>query len=403
MPAPPEIQQVPAPRPEPRPQPRAAAPSPAPAPQAAAAAGAAQGRRRRRPGRRRGATPRGLSSVVAGLSDRPQVASQSTAAARRRRPGPPSRPRSAPRSGASSSRTGRRRPAPMPSSCAPSWSSRSPATAGSTGIGSSARPARRASNRPQVRAPPASRPMRAVRARRAVQASGEYYDALEAIRPITFDQRTVAMMKRLLLARCCALPLALPGRGRPPPAQLERRRHRRERRDDLVDRRPGHADPAADRHRRPATPRRSAARSPRSSPPTFAAAACSARSARADCRAVAFAEVTAPDLRRLERQPAPQTLVQGFVQANARRQLTVGCYLYDVAAPDRAHPPGLCRRSRATGAAPRTNAPTPSIRACPARAPFRQPDRLYRRDRAARTGGSSGSRSWIRTAPTTAS
>ena len=36
---------------------------------------------------------------------------------------------------------------------------------------------------------------------------------------------------------------------------------------------------------------------------------------------------------------------------------------------DRADPPGLCRRSRATGAAPRTNAPTPSIRACPARAP----------------------------------
>ena len=30
--------------------------------------------------------------------------------------------------------------------------------------------------------------------------------------------------------------------------------------------------------------------------------------------------------------------------------------------PDRARPPGLCRRSRATGAAPRIAAPTPSIR-----------------------------------------
>ena len=82
MPAPPEIQPVLAPRPEPRPQPRLVAPSPAPAPKVApkiqpkpaptkpAAAPA------KAPPRRNAS---GLSSVVAGLSDRPSP-SQSTAA-----------------------------------------------------------------------------------------------------------------------------------------------------------------------------------------------------------------------------------------------------------------------------------------------------------------------------------
>lgn len=77
MPAPPELQPVPAPRPEPRLQPRAAAPSPSPAPRAqpkpappkAAAAPAKPATSRRNAG--------GLSSVVAGLSDR-QNPSQST-------------------------------------------------------------------------------------------------------------------------------------------------------------------------------------------------------------------------------------------------------------------------------------------------------------------------------------
>jgi len=79
MPAPPQVQQVPAPqpRPQPAPQPRAAAPSPAPkaqprpAPPKAAAAPARPAPPRRNSG--------GLSSVVAGLSDRPNP-SQSTAA-----------------------------------------------------------------------------------------------------------------------------------------------------------------------------------------------------------------------------------------------------------------------------------------------------------------------------------
>lgn len=77
MPAPPRIQQVP--RPEPQPQPSASAPGPAPAPKAqprpapprAAAAPARPAAPRRNAG--------GLSSVVAGLSDR-QTPSQSTAA-----------------------------------------------------------------------------------------------------------------------------------------------------------------------------------------------------------------------------------------------------------------------------------------------------------------------------------
>ncbi len=79
MPAPPRVQQVPVPKPEPQPQPRAATPSAAPAPKAqprpappkAAAAPARPAAPRRNAG--------GLSSVVAGLSDR-QTASQSTAA-----------------------------------------------------------------------------------------------------------------------------------------------------------------------------------------------------------------------------------------------------------------------------------------------------------------------------------
>lgn len=81
MPAPPELQQVPAPRPEPRPQPRAAAPSPVPAPKVqprptpprAAAVSARPAPPRRNAG--------GLSSVVAGLSDRPNSSRSTNAPA----------------------------------------------------------------------------------------------------------------------------------------------------------------------------------------------------------------------------------------------------------------------------------------------------------------------------------
>ena len=48
-------------------------------------------------------------------------------------------------------------------------------------------------------------------------------------------------------------------------------------------------------------------------------------------RAVAFAQVTAPDFPYFASVGAPN-LVQGFVQANPDGTLTVGCYLYDVAA-----------------------------------------------------------------------
>jgi outer membrane biosynthesis protein TonB len=82
MPAPPEIQPVPAPRPQPRPQPRVEVPSPAPAAKVVAKVQPRPAPPRApavpaRPAPRRNAG--GLSSVVAGLSDRPN-SSESTAA-----------------------------------------------------------------------------------------------------------------------------------------------------------------------------------------------------------------------------------------------------------------------------------------------------------------------------------
>ena len=152
----------------------------------------------------------------------------------------------------------------------------------------------------------------------------------------------------------------------PPPAQedepIERRRHGRLPR-RIADRRPGHADAAARPTRRPATPRRSAGRSPRSSPPTCAISGLFRRSGPSGLRAVSY---PAGDRARLSpiwrghRRAEPRPGLRPGQSGNGT--LTVGCYLYDVAAAVRARPPGLCRRSRATGAAPRTDAPTPSIR-----------------------------------------
>ena len=48
-------------------------------------------------------------------------------------------------------------------------------------------------------------------------------------------------------------------------------------------------------------------------------------------RPVSYPQVTAPDFSYYSTTGA-QNLVQGFVQANANGTLTVGCYLYDVAA-----------------------------------------------------------------------
>ena len=79
------------------------------------------------------------------------------------------------------------------------------------------------------------------------------------------------------------------------------------------------------------------------------------------------------------------------------------------AATSTTSPPGANSRARAsrstppTGAAPRTNAPTRSIRACRAQQAYpRHPHRLRRRDRPQEQPRRSASRSWIRTAPTTA-
>src|SRR3978361_1509854 len=47
---------------------------------------------------------------------------------------------------------------------------------------------------------------------------------------------------------------------------------------------------------------------------------------------VSFPQVTAPDYGAFASTGA-QNLVQGFVQANGNGSITVGCYVYDVAAP----------------------------------------------------------------------
>ena len=118
--------------------------------------------------------------------------------------------------------------------------------------------------------------------------------------------------------------------------------------------------------------------------------------------AVSFPQVEAPDFAAFSSTGA-QNLVQGFVQANGNGTLTVGCYLFDVGAQSQLARAGLCRP--AARLAPRR----PSLRrfhlfAADRRGRlFRHAHRLRLGDRARRGGGSSGWRSWIMTAPTTAS
>ena len=122
----------------------------------------------------------------------------------------------------------------------------------------------------------------------------------------------------------------------------------------------------------------------------------------AGVRAVPFAEVTAPGLCRMERRrrrrARPGLRPRQSGRAAHRRLLSLRRR-----AAVRADPPGLCRRSARL--APRR----PQMRRRHLFAPvrreplLRQPHRLYRRERAQGARGSSGSRSWIRTAPTTAS
>ena len=114
--------------------------------------------------------------------------------------------------------------------------------------------------------------------------------------------------------------------GRP----ARRRRHRRPAR-GAADRRALHADPRRRRHRRRQHRARSAGRSRRSSPPTSGIRSCSRRSARPASTPPSFPQVTAPDYGYFATTGA-QNLVQGFVQANPDGRLTVGCYLYDIAA-----------------------------------------------------------------------
>ena len=122
-----------------------------------------------------------------------------------------------------------------------------------------------------------------------------------------------------------------------------------------------------------------------------------------DCRAIAYR-------RRSPRPPMPTwrgagaaALVQGFVQANGGRHAHRRLLSLRRRRCSRAGPRRAMSSRRATGAAPRTNAPTSSIRACPARAPSSTAGSPMSPRPGPRTGGSSGSRSWIRTAPTTAS
>jgi TolB protein len=95
--------------------------------------------------------------------------------------------------------------------------------------------------------------------------------------------------------------------------------------------------------------------------------------------AVSYPQVTAPNF---GLWTGAQALVQGFVQAKGDGKLTVGCYLYDVAAQTELTRQGL--RGGAARLAPR-RAP---LRRCDLRAPdrggrlFRQPHRLCRRERA---------------------
>ena len=127
-----------------------------------------------------------------------------------------------------------------------------------------------------------------------------------------------------------------------------------------------------------------------------------ARAGRAADRRL-FRRSPRPIYRRSGRSAGAQALVQGYVRANGDGTLTVGCYLYDVAAEDASWPAraSSCRRRLAPR---RAQMRRHGLFAADRRGPlFRQPRRLRLGDRpqgqphqAARDHGS-------RTAPTTAS
>jgi TolB protein len=115
---------------------------------------------------------------------------------------------------------------------------------------------------------------------------------------------------------------------------------------------------------------------------------------------IAYSEVNAPNYGLWAGRSA-QALVQGYVRASGNGQLTVGCYLYDVALQTELVRKGFVV-SPATGAAPRINAPTRSTPASPARAPISTARSSMSPNRVPRSAASR-SRSWIRMAPITAS
>ncbi len=116
-----------------------------------------------------------------------------------------------------------------------------------------------------------------------------------------------------------------------------------------------------------------------------------------------MAEVTAPAYPRWAGIGA-ESLVQGFVRSTGGdAQITVGCYLYDVALKQELIRQGYVVAPRATGVAPPIAAPTRSIRASPARARSSTAALPISPRPVPRISASSASRSWIRTAPTIAS
>ena len=141
----------------------------------------------------------------------------------------------------------------------------------------------------------------------------------------------------------------------------------------------------------PATPARSAARSPRSSPPTSRNSGLFTPIGPSGIRAISFPQVTAPDFPYFSTTGA-QNLVQGFVQANANGSITVGCYLYDVAAQTELTRQGYVVQPRDWRRAAHRCADTIYSRLTGEGALFRHPHRLRLGDRDRRGGGSSGSR-----------
>ncbi len=392
MPAPPQLQEVPAPQPEPRlqPQPRTPAPSlrpapkvqPRPAPPKAAPAPPAKAPPRRNSG--------GLSSVVAGLSDRPT----------------PSRSADAP-AAASGPAVQASLGAEVRRQLKPHWKAPTGADAEQLrtevviALGQDGRVADvrdRRHQRPDREQPAAGfAPPGACRPRRPARfALPTPRPALRGVEatPGHLRQEALAMMKRLF-------PLFLLAFAMPAAAQLSVD-VTDESGDDLVIAVPVMPTPqSAD------TPAGSTEALGRQVAEVVAADLRGSGLFRpvgpGGVRAVPFPEVTAPAYEAWSRRRRGRRSSRASSAPIRDGQLTVGCYLYDVAlqseltrqgyvvAPARLAPRRAQMRRRHLFAPVR-------------REPLlRQPDRLYRRDRPQGPRGSSGSRSWIRTAPTTAS